>query len=186
MKKLLSVLLVFAIVLSFTACGGAGNTAKDALNKGLNAVKKFDVEGIAKYFANSEDITKENLAEVEGIEQAKAIFSTFSWKIKSCEEEGDKATATVELTCVSLAEIVSQIMSEMMSGMLSGTATEEPTEEAVLEKMTKMLKDPKAKKITETVTFTLEKIDEQWMITNPEVLISVMSAGLEGIFGDEK
>lgn len=185
MKKLLSVLLVFAIVLSFTACGG-GNTAKDTLNKGLNAVKKFDVDGIAKYFADSEEITEENLEDVEGLEQAKAIFATFSWKIKSCEEEGDKATATVDLTCVSLADIVSELMSEIMSDILAGTATEEPTEEYVLEKMTKMIKDPKAKTTTETVTFNLEKIDGQWKVTNPEVLISVMSSGFEGIFGDEK
>ena len=77
MKKLLSVLLVFAIVLSFTACGGNG--AKDALNKGLNAFKKFDTAGIEKYFVDGE-ISEEDLA-VAGVEEAKAIFSTFSTEV---------------------------------------------------------------------------------------------------------
>lgn len=183
MKKLLSVLLVFAIVLSFTACEDK-NSAKYALNKGLEAFKDFDIDGISKYVANSA-LTEEEL-NAQDTEEAKAIFSTLSWKIKSCKEEGDKAVATVELTCVSLAEAVKEVVSEMMNEMFAGNVSAEDSDEYAVKKLSEKIKDPKAKRVTQTVAVELEKIDGQWKISNPAVLISVMSFGLEGILPEEK
>ena len=50
-----------------------------------------------------------------------------------------------------------------------------------------MIKDPKAKTNTQNVEFLLEKVEGQWKLTNPEVVTTVMIAGLEDFFGsDEK
>lgn len=181
MKKLLSVLLVFAIVLSFTACGGNG--AKDALNKGLTAFKNFDRDGIEKYFVGGE-MDEDELAAF-GEDTAKAMFGSYSWKIKSCEEDGDEATAEVEITCLSLAKIMSQITSDMMTDMLAGTVTEDNYEEYLANRMKELIKSSKSEKVTETITITLEKIDDQWMITNVEDIANVMLVGMEGILGSE-
>ena len=183
MKKLLSVLLVFAIVLSFTACGG-NSEAKEALNKGLTALKNFDAEGISKYFVGGE-LTEDELG-ITGAEEAKAIFSSFSWKIKNCVEKEDTATASVELTCVSLSGIVAELVSDMMNEMMQGNVTTENTEEYVLERMNEMIKDPKAPKTTQTITLTLQKVDEQWKISNPQAIVAMLTLGLEGIVGGEK
>ena len=179
MKKILSIILVFAIVLSFTACGSNG--AKDAINDGLAALKNFDADGISKYFVDG-GLTEEDLA-ATGAEQAKAIFASFSWRIKSCVENGDTATASVELTFVSLSGIVAELITELMEEMMAGNVTNETTEEYVTKRMDEMLKDPDSPKATQTVTLTLQKIDDEWKISNPQAIVALLTLGLEGIVG---
>ena len=173
MKKILSVLLVFVMLFSFAACGGSG--AKDALDSGLTALKKFDTKGIEKYFVDG-SIDENDLAAAE-VEVVKTLLSTFSWKIESCIEDGDKATASVELSCVSMAAIVTELMADMLSGAISADITEEEAIELMSEKM----KDSKTERVTETIEVTLEKIDGQWKISNPETVVAIVYSGLEGL-----
>ena len=183
MKKILSIVLVLAIVVCFTACGGnnADTGAKDALDSGLTALKNFDVDGISKYFVDGE-LTEDELGGT-GADQAKAIFSTFSWKIEGCVENGDTATSAVELTCVSLAGIVSELVSELMNEMMAGNVTNDTTEEFVQKRMTEMLNDSNSPTATMTITITLQKVDGQWKISNPEAIVAMLTLGLEGIVG---
>lgn len=186
MKKLLAIVLALVMVFSFAACGGGEETAKKAVEKGLTTIKNFDQEGIEKYFADAA-ITEEALA-ATGVEEAKAIFSTFSWKITSCEEEGERAVAQVDLTCVSLQSIMTDLISEMMTKMLDGSLTEADVETYTLQRMGEMIKEKDRETVTQSIEFILEKVDGQWKITNPEVIVSVISSGLEGLLGgtDEK
>lgn len=174
------------MVFSFAACGGGEETAKKAVDNGLTAMKNMDLEGIEKYFVDAE-MTAEDLME-EGAEQAKALFSTFSWKITSCEEEGDNAVAQVDLTCVSLQSIMTDLVSEMMTKILDGSLTEADAEEYTLKRMGEMIKEKDRETVTESIELKLQKFDGQWKITNPETMVSVMASGLEGILGgtDEK
>ena len=184
MKKILAIILALTMILSFTACGGEEN-AKKAVDKALTAIKNFDQEGMERYLLNGK--IDESTLQATGAEEAKAIFSTFSWKITSCEEEGEKATASVDLTCVSLAGIMVDLSAEMMEKAMDGTLSLEDSNEYVATRMGEMIKDPKAKTNTQNVEFVLEKVDGQWKLTNPEVVTTVMIAGLEGFFGsDEK
>ena len=184
MKKIIAIILVLAMLLSFTACGGEEN-AKKALNNALTAVKNFDQEGMEKYLLNGK--IDETALQATGAEEAKAIFSTFSWKIVDCDEEGDKASASVDLTCVSLAGIMLDLSAEMLEKTMDGTLSLEDSSEYVASRMGEMIKDPKAKTNTQNVEFLLEKVEGQWKLTNPEVVTTVMIAGLEDFFGsDEK
>ncbi len=184
MKKIFAVILALTMLVSFTACGGEEN-AKKALDNALTAIKNFDQEGMEKYILGGK--IDDSTLQATGAEEAKAIFSTFSWKITSCEEEGDKASASVDLTCVSLAGIMLDLSEEMMEKTMDGTLSLEDTDEYVANRMGEMIKDPKAKTNTQNVEFTLEKVDGQWKLTNPETVTTVMVAGLEGFFGsDEK
>ena len=183
MKKLLALVLAFVMVFSFAACGEK-NDAKTALNKALTAIKNFDEEGIEKYFIDAE-LTEEDLKE-EGADQSIAIFSTFSWKITSCEEEEDRAVAQVDLTCVSLADIMTKLVAEMMPKMLDGSLGEADVEAYTMKRFGELIKDSETKTVTQNIEFILEKVDGEWKVSNPETIMSVLTSGLEGIFGDEK
>ena len=182
MKKIVSIVLIFAIVLCFAACSSNTDTgAKQALNDGLVALKNFDTEGISKYFVDGE-LNEEDLA-ATGADQAKAIFASFSWDIKRCVENGDSATATVDLTSVSLAGVVSEVVTELMDELMAGNVTNDTTEEFVKKRMDEMLKDPNAPTATMTISITLKNVDGQWKISNPHAIVAMLSLGLEGIVG---
>lgn len=186
LKSTLTWLLLCIMVLSLAACGGgAGETAEQAFNNGLNAIKTQNLNEIRKYFA-SEDILGQNDEENQLLSQDENLalmLKNLNYKVVSSSESGDQATIVAEISNMDLAIVLRNYFSQAMEfAMRNAFSNEEISEEELTQQMEDMmvelLKAEDNEMVTTTVEVTLTKVDGNWTIDASDELLDAVFGGL--------
>lgn len=194
MKKLFALLLVLSMALSLAACGGSTeevssessgytNTIQIAVDEALTALKNYDSESISKYFEGT--ALSEQTLNATGFEKAKTIFSSFSWELHNVVADGDQFYLKTDLTFVSLLDAMSEITKEINEKAKNGEMIEDLDGYALL-RLQEMVDDTQTPTVTVPTEFILKRMDNRWVITNGDILLTMFSVRLGDTFEDEK
>ena len=183
MRKIFSVLLIFVLAASLSACGSAP-TPKDIAEKYLAAIKAQDEEGIS---ALSEGSYSEDelmgtvdlvLGESEEGEEYDEATKKFKEKVIDFdytigEERIDGENAEVDVTIKTydfgtmLGQYAERAMSELMAAAVDGASQEE------IDAMDRKILEEELDKLTEksyetTVPMKLKKVEGEWKVAKME------------------
>lgn len=183
MKKLLAFILALSTALSLAACGGSTeevsseskgytNTIQIAVDEALTALKNYDSESLSKYFEGN--ALSEQTLKATGFEKAKAIFSTFSWKLYNVATENDQYYLKADLTFVSLLDAMSEITKEMNEKSKNGEMIED-LDGYALARLQEMVGDTQTPTVTVPTEFIIKRVDGRWVITNGDILLTMFS-----------
>lgn len=174
MKRLLSVILILALTLtSLCACAQKSpDSAKEALELELNKIKNPDKDSINESINNfvAGDPTIQELFKDFDMT---LLYKNFDYKILKCEENGDKASATVRMKNLNFGDIMTDYASEILKyimGIYSDDLSDEEyyslTYKKTAEILEKLIKSGKYKTAETEVEITLTKKDGKWMLDN--------------------
>ncbi len=183
MKKLLAFILALSMALSLAACGGNEedvssesdgytNTIQIAVDEALTALKNYDSESLSKYFEGT--ALSEQTLKATGFEKAKAIFSSFSWKLHNVVADGDQFYLKTDLTFVSLLDAMSEITKEITEKSKNGEMIEDLDGYALV-RLQEMVKDTQTPTVTVPTEFILKRVDGRWVITNGDIILTMFS-----------
>ena len=190
MKKIVSLFLAFAMMFSLTACGK--ESAEDAVNNSLTAVKELKFVQIYKYYEMDlpEDMDikvyfaqfKENK---ELMEKVKLLINHFSYNITDITETDNNAVATVEMTNIDMKSLMKEFVARTVSeGVINSLKPKEDrlTEEEMSARLEKilfdMLRAEDVKLSTNTVKVVIDDVDGKWKVTNTEEVFDGITGGL--------
>lgn len=188
MKKLLMILLSISIIFSLTACKKQ-ETAIEATEKALGAIKSFDPILAANYFDLEELSSKDIPIDIDikdldksDYDKAKLIVKNFDYKIISANEKENVATVKVEMTNLDFKELFMEYFTYALS--ISLTETDEAVVEAKLDdKMLELLKQDNQKLVTTEVDLSLSRINDQWKIDLNATIVNAILGGIVDVVG---
>ncbi len=178
MKKILSVLLCLALIISTVGCGG-GEKPEQAVSNLLDAIKVADKEAAEKYINYDELMDKdedESLSK-DDEEIYKLLCQDLTYEIKSSEVNGDTAKVEADITNVDMKPILGELFTSLIPLAFSGL-----DEEQIDEKTKEILKDLMSREdnetVTNTVTIDLSKKDNTWKIDESNELANAILGDL--------
>ena len=190
MKKIISLLLAFTMMISLTACGR--ESAEDAVNNSLTAVKELKFTQIYKYYEL--DLPENMEIEVyiaqfkenpEIMDTLKLFVNHFSYNITDLTEAENNAVATVEMTNIDMKAVMGEFVARSVSeGIINSMkpARERLTDEEMTARLEKilidMLKVEDIKLATKTVKVVLNDVDGKWKVSNTEEVLDGITGGL--------
>lgn len=183
MKKIMTLLVVFALVLGLAGCGGGGGTAQNAVETTLKALKTYDLKTAFKHLSSEEFLRGDVLA-TDDDQIAKVMLENLTYRIIKSVEEGDTAVVTAEITNVDMAEVFPQFVSQLFTSAFSGKEMPEDETATIFSELVKGAKD---KTTTTEVDIKLIKKDGQWQIEATEDFQDAVLGGMLSIangFGD--
>ena len=189
MKKIISLFLAFAMMISLTACGR--EPAEDAVNNALTAVKELKVTKIYKYFELElpEDFDAkeylEQMKDKETVEKVKLFTNHFTYNIIEVTEAEDNAFAKVEMTNIDMKLFMTEYVAKIVAFGLSESfkpanerLSEEESNRKMMEMFITMLQREDIKLTTNTVDVVLVDVDGKWKIHNTEEVLDGVTGGL--------
>ncbi|WP_459129797.1 hypothetical protein [Guggenheimella bovis] len=167
MKRILSLLLIVAVVFGLMACN-QGPSPKDTVTKAFEAMKAMDFETLSKYSSKA-PFTKEDMEQLKKsgmLPIVQKMMSSIEYKILDEKVEGDKATVNVELSMYG-QEVASAMTQELLPAIMAGGITQDSTPEDIEKKVVEALGKmdfSKFKKETTKDAVELKKVDGEWKI----------------------
>ena len=200
MKRVLALLLAFALVLGMAACS-SGPKPEDTVKKFFEAMKTFDVETMQSCVEGEYDATEMLTEEEEDmtglIDYLKENAKTLTYKISSSEVKEDKAKVGVSVEYTDTSEVIGDAFATyimaLFSMMFSEDATEEDLEKAFTEGLANAIETKETTRATEDLSLDLILKDGVWKLTDvPEETANVMLGnlmhamdGLDDLFGSD-
>lgn len=176
MKKIISITIVLAMLLSFAACGPktTKNTETDtpaaAVESFLKSCKEGDIEALTD---GLENIDKDTIEQFE--EYSDMYFGKLAWTIGDTKENGDTATVKATITNVNMQTVFTSFITAAFSQALAGN---EMSDEDI-EKMMRDIVNDTDETLTTDVEVTVNKIDGKWTVdTEDETFINAVFGGL--------
>ena len=186
MKRVLALLLAFALVFGLAACS-SGPKPEDTVKKFFEAMKAFDVETMQACVDGEYDAT-EMLSEEEKdmtglMDYLKENAKTLTYKIGSSEVKEDKAKVGVSVEYTDASEVIGDAFGTYIMAlfdlMFSEDATEEDLEKAFTEGLANAIETKETTRATEDFSLDLTLKDGEWKLTDvPEELANVMMGNL--------
>lgn len=187
MKKIVTLILAFVICFALVSCGSPSPT--DVTDSFLKAVKAQDAEEMAKVYAgddfkvlDDDGEDKEVLGALEKSIMTK--FFDFEYKIANEKIDGDKAKVDVTFKTYKMGNAFTAFIGEYFSqalGLAFSGASDKQVEELAETLFTEQLDKLTKKDYTKTVSVSLEKVDDQWKISEFDEesdVLNAMSGGL--------
>ncbi len=187
MKKIVTLILAFVICFALVSCGSPSPT--DVTDSFLKAVKAQDAEEMAKVYAgddfkvlDDDGEEKEVLGALEKSIMTK--FFDFEYKIANEKIDGDKAKVDVTFKTYKMGNAFTAFIGEYFSqalGLAFSGASDKQVEELAETLFTEQLDKLTKKDYTKTVSVSLEKVDDQWKISEFDEesdVLNAMSGGL--------
>lgn len=191
MKRIISILLIAVMALSFTACGAKRESAQDVVVKAITAVKDMDWETAQSYWGEDTLDAASNLTETETDEQSLALLQlltkNLSYTITGSQEDEQAGTATVSVDFTNVN--MSLILAELITNVLSDAFTyaflpedQQPSDEEMtnkyMEDLTELMTADDVEMITTSVDIPLTLEDDQWKIASSEEAADAMLGGI--------
>lgn len=185
MKKILTLLLILLLPISLAACS-MGESAEQATNNALKAIKQMDEETLSKYLEIDELIEKDSDSSDPssiGEEEMLVIFESIEYKINSSEGDGDNAVVNVDITNIDMANVFGTLLQESISFAFSNAfSSSSMTDEEMDMKMTQVFFDiieqNKENTVTNNVDIKLHKTDKDWKINLDDTLQNALMGNL--------
>jgi len=192
MKRILSLFMVIAMLLSVTACSSP--KPHTVVEKFCDAMKKFDIQVMSECVKGGmgpDDIFGEDSDDMEQalLDYMKKCAENIKYKVVSAAMDGDKGEVTVEFTYKDFGPAVNAALEEMMIELFAAAFSEDYDESALTEKFMTALNNKsdasKMNDVTKTVKFNCEKSGKDWLISEvPEDVMHVLSANIMNAFED--
>lgn len=183
-RKLLPILLLLPMLI-LTACTSGPEKTVDNF---FSEIKSLDLESAANYTSSSlEEEYKGNLEDqsegfgiddfgsfkeaVEFKNSIKKLTNELDHKIVDVVTEGDTATVNLELTYADASEpliaSIGEMFGQMMGAAFTGQEmTEEESTKIIIDTITSNLEEYEVIQANSAGVMTLEKIDDEWLITD--------------------
>lgn len=196
MKRMVSILLVAVMALSFTACGTKRESAQQVVEKAITAVHEMDWETAQSYwgadaFDTATDIASDDNTEAATDEQLEKVLEplmqNLSYTITGSEEDEQAGTATVsvDITNIDMSLVMAELVKNAVSDALTYAfmpADQQPTDEELDEKymadLTELVTADDVETVTTSVDIPLTLVDDQWQISSSEEAADAMMGGL--------
>lgn len=191
MKRIVSVLLIAVMALSFTACGAKRQSAQDVVDQAITAVKDMDWETAQAYWGEDALDAASNLTETETDEQALALLQlltqSLSYTITGSQEDEQAGTATVsvDFTNVNMSLVLAELIKNALSDALTYAflpEDQQPSDEEMtakyLEDLTELMTADDVEMLTTSVDIPLTLEDDQWKIASSEEAADAMLGGI--------
>ena len=176
MKRLLSCLLIVALVFSMTACS-LFSKPETIVTKFCKSLKTFNMDEAASCFvSNKLDFalpSDEDLAEIKEVIPEKAIdhfkkwFLKMDYKVGEATVNGDTATVPVTFTYVDASPVLTAALGEYITqalGLAFSGADEDAIEELFGTILLEKLETVETKTATTEIEFVCVKHDGDWKI----------------------
>ena len=174
-KKLLSLLLIAALVLSFTACDTPSPT--EVTTSFLQAIKEQNTEAVASVYADSNFSIAEVLGEEADLESEDEISKYFTdevfpkllefdYEVLEEKIDGEKATVDVKITTYTLGDAFTAFFGDYLTqafALAFGDASDEAMESLAISLLKEKI-GAMEKTYSETVTIALSQKDGAWVI----------------------
>lgn len=188
MKKITSLILLVSIAFSIASCGEKIIGPKDSINNFFEAINTYDETKIIEY-SNDESLTNlvKKSEDNNGIDKDLIVFlfNNLSYSITNVTENGDAATADIEITNTDMKNIMSKFMKEVISFAFSEEATNEITDEELKTKYKKILSsiidENKDITVTNSVSVNLIKSNKNWKIEINKDLTNAITGDLANV-----
>lgn len=178
MKKILSFILIAAMIITMTACGSKGETPEQAVKGALDAIKKADKAQASKYIDYDTLMQSgEENNDAESEEMVKLIFTNLSYNIISSSVNEDKATVKVEITNTDVSKVFEEFMPEMVTLAFSGL-NEEQMNVKSMEIFKELIGREGNQTVTDTIDIALEKKDNTWKVNLDDDAIDAILGGM--------
>ena len=199
MKRILALLLTFALVFGLAACS-SGPKPEDTVKKFFEAMKAFDFETMQSCVDGEFD-AEDMLGEEEDLtglmDYLKENASQISYKIGSSSVNEDTATVDVSVEYTDASEVLGEAFSTyiaaMFTALFGGDMTEEELEQAFTDGLADAIANHETSRAAEDLTLDLKLVGEEWKLTDvSEELANVLLSNfmgamdsLESMFDDE-
>ncbi|MDR1533153.1 MAG: hypothetical protein LBS62_13410 [Clostridiales bacterium] len=152
----------------------------EVVENALEAFRKMDYAEFVSYMAEgaAEQTSSINHAASQKSEISKKALSEIEYSFTGEVENSGTAEVTVHITALYLPDITSPYFSELINMQLNGDIPAEDTEEtraAANELWDRLITEPDAPRMTETVVLELLKSNNEWKIVPNENLISALN-----------
>ena len=190
MKKLLTTLLISGITFSLISCTGGPSAEgevkdffKDLQTNNFEMADLPEVEGFSLEELEQEEkeLLEKYPDEVKSIEKLTSnLVKNIDGKIVSSEEIENTATVNVDITAVDCSTLITGFLSDVFTeafstafgSMFSGEElTDDTTNELMLKILEENLEELEIKTVEKNFTVELEKVEDEWVISNDEQLL---------------
>lgn len=186
MPKKIAAILVLAVLLTLTACGGKGESPEQAVTNALTAIKNCDFAAADKYITYEELFGDEGGEDTEFVsedENTKLLFKRLSFKILSSSVDGEAATVKAEITNIDMMEVLSTYFQQAMELAFGNAFSEDPLGEAEIDAqieqiLVDLLESEETSMVTSTVDIQLVKQESTWKINVNEMFQDAVMGGL--------
>jgi len=189
MKKVVSLMIIFALLLTLTAC--AGNAKPDTVVTSFcNAMQKFDSVAMASYTQEGSDVqsplddSDELTSQI--IDYLTTSASEMKYSIEKSEIINDTAKVTVKYSFVDLSPIVTATLGEYFQqaiAMSLGGADEETITQLFGTIFKEKIESVSAGTAETTVEFECVKSDNEWKIKAvPDDALNVLTCNMYSAF----
>ena len=197
MKKIITIILCFAMALGLCACGAQSPT--DATNDFMKAIKEKDADALKAIYSDGDiDLMKEakqsdssgvdaKLDEIYNKELEEKLFD-FDYEVSNEKIDGDHATVDVKIKTYGFGTTFTKFMEEyfiqIFNMAMDGKSDDEIDKEAT-EMLSAKMKDMK-KDYEKTITLSLSKKDDKWMVGSVDNNINFYDALAGGLLDSLK
>lgn len=186
-------IIVIVIVLILVILGAIGmivfnNGPEKTVDEIFKKLKEGDIaslndSSVSEITSLGESVAgeEETLSPEKEEELVKACFSQLEWKITGCEENGDTAVVSVEVTNKDFSTFMSDVFSEIFNQALSSALTEDAmTEDKMIDLMIEKLNTITG---TKTVTDDLDLVKEDgiWKLDDSDIENVLLPGLMEGV-----
>lgn len=188
LKKLFKILLILMLSLVLISCGDKKETPKEAINKGLAAIKNLEIKTAKNYFdlshVEDEEIIEENDIDFSDIEKkqleaVKLYLDRFEYQTLEEEINGDSAKVLVNIKTIEMQDLFIKYISYALElGFSDMAADEQLIEEKMEEKIIELLKSEELKTVENKVNFNLNKVNDQWKIVLNKNSLDALLGGI--------
>ena len=168
MKKILSLLLAFAMLFSFGGCGSQVGP-DEMLSMYLDALKTNDTKELEKYGFSEESIVSglfnDQKDNSKSEEWEKNVFKGITYEVKKAEiaEDGKTATVEISITNADFGQAIKNYYKKILNFSYSADTTEKDIEKQLKEEIDKAASNDK--KVTNTAKVKMTKAeDDIWDI----------------------
>ncbi len=192
-KSLFSFIICISLLVVATSCQ-LGSKPENTISKMNDALKAGQLEEVATFFkdGNPEEMNEFLADDAEEttklfVEYFKTSLTKMEYTIDETVVDGDTATIKATYTYVDGSEILSNTLTEYFQEALSQmmTATESDIEKLLVDTFNKNVTETEEKLATKQVTFTLEKVENEWKISDADdAFIDVFSANFYSVYSE--
>ena len=152
------------------------NTPQKSINTMLNALKTGNYDNAREVVANYDEWVNNDILDGEELnkEAQTLLFNELSWKVLNVKEDGDKATAEVEITTKDFKTILGNYMQKAIKTAFSG---QEVNDEQMTNYLIEELNNSEIEKITTNQSIILEKQEGKWQVSNENDFTNILLPG---------
>lgn len=186
-SRCLSILIIFVLILSLTACAEQNYPKpEETVKKFFDALSTSDFKTAESYTASGSASGQFTFADPNEEKLAKLTFSKTSYELISSEEAGDKATVKIKITGLDMAIIFENMMTDLIDQMAEATLngeeiTDEKSQEMTMQYLEESISNPDAPVLTKELTVTLnkDKGKKMWLLVVDEAFMSVITGNMD-------